>query len=270
VSISLLDRILERTRADLAGRKSRLPLGELRARCRDLPPARDFRGALRRGSDPTARRAGALRVIAEVKKASPSRGVIRADFQPAALAAAYAAAGASAVSVLTDGPFFQGSLDDLAAVRRAVALPLLRKDFHLEPYQLFEARAAGADAVLLIVAALAPAALAELAGLAAELGLGALIEVHRAEELETARSARAEIIGINNRDLRSFEVRLETTLELAPQAPAEAVLVGESGVLTADDARRLAAAGVDAILAGEGLLRQPDVGAALRALRGEP
>jgi indole-3-glycerol phosphate synthase len=266
--MSILDTILARTRADLAERKVRLPLQELRARCRDLPPARDFRAALQRGPGRATRRAGPLRVIAEVKKASPSRGVIRADFRPAAIASAYAAAGASAVSVLTDGPFFQGSLDDLAAVRRAVALPLLRKDFHLEPYQLFEARAAGADAVLLIVAALAPAALAELAGLAAELGLGALVEVHTAEELETALAAAAGIIGINNRDLKSFEVRLQTSLDLLPRVPVGVVLVSESGVLTAEDSRRLAAAGADAILVGEGLLRQPDVGAGLRTLMG--
>ena len=243
-----------------------MPLAELRARSRDLPPTRDFLGAVRRAPGAAARRAGPLRVIAEVKKASPSRGVIRQDFQAAAIAAAYAAAGASAISVLTDAPFFQGSLEDLAAVRQAVSLPILRKDFHVDPYQLWEARAVGADAVLLIVAALAPAEVTDLLGLAGELGLGALIEVHDRDELARALDCGAGILGINNRDLRTFQVTLETTFGLLPRIPADRVLVSESGVLTAEDARGLAEAGVVGILVGEGLLKYADAGAALRVL----
>jgi len=243
-----------------------MPLAELRARSRDLPPTRDFLGAVRRAPGAAARRAGPLRVIAEVKKASPSRGVIRQDFQAAAIAAAYAAAGASAISVLTDVPFFQGSLEDLAAVRQAVSLPILRKDFHMDPYQLWEARAVGADAVLLIVAVLAPAEVTDLLGLAGELGLGALIEVHDRDELARALDCGAGILGINNRDLRTFQVTLETTVGLLPLVPADRVLISESGVLVPRDAARLAEAGVDGILVGEGLLKYADAGAALRVL----
>jgi indole-3-glycerol phosphate synthase len=264
--VTILDRIVERTRADLSDRKARVPLAELRARCRDLEAPRDFAGAVRRPPGAARRRTGPLAVIAEIKKASPSRGVIRPDFQPAALAAAYAAAGASAVSVLTDGPFFQGSLQDLAAVRQHVELPILRKDFHLDPYQLYEARAAGADAVLLIAAILTAAKIRDLLSLAGELGLAALVEAHDAEELEQALACGARIVGINNRDLRTFRVTLQTTFDLLSMVPADRALVSESGVLAAADARRLAEAGVDAILVGEGLLTHPDVGAALRAL----
>jgi indole-3-glycerol phosphate synthase len=264
--MNILDRILERTRSDVADRRAHTPLAELRARCRDLPPARDVRAALRRPAGDCARRQGRLQVIAEVKKASPSRGVIRPDFDPVALARAYAAAGAAAVSVLTDAPFFQGALTHLTAVRGAVLLPLLRKDFHIEPYQLWEARAAGADAALLIVAALPGPALGELLGLCREVGLTPLVEVHDGAELAVALESGADLVGVNNRDLRSFAVRLETTLDLLPAVPPAAVFVSESGIRTAKDAARLAAAGVDAILVGEGLLAHADVGAALRAL----
>lgn len=264
--MTILDRILEQTRKDLTDRKVRLPLAELRARARDLPPARSFLEAVRRAPGAAARRAGPLRVIAEVKKASPSRGILRQDFQPAAIAAAYAAAGASAISVLTDTPFFQGSLEDLTAVRRAVDLPVLRKDFHVDPYQLWEARAAGADAVLLIVAALTPAEIGDLLGLAGELGLAALIEVHDRDELGRALDCGTGIVGINNRDLRTFQVTLEATFSLVPLVPADRALISESGVLIPEDATRLAKAGVDAILVGEGLLKYADVGAALRVL----
>jgi len=264
--VSILETILERTRMELEARRALAPLAELRARCRDLPTPRNFSAALRRADHPVSRRTGPLSVIAEVKKASPSRGLIRADFRPAALAASYAVAGAGAISVLTDGTFFQGSLEDLAAVRQAVDLPLLRKDFLVDPYQLWEARAAGADAVLLIVAALTPGRLADLLGLAGELALQALVEVHTAEELRQAAAAGAAIIGINNRDLTTFRVSLETTFDLLPLAPAGCILISESGVATAEDARRLAEAGVDGILVGEGLLKHADVGAALRRL----
>lgn len=266
--MSILDEILHRTETDVRDRRTRVPLSELRARCRDAPPARDLRQALQRPRGAGSRRAGTIRVIAEAKKASPSRGLIRPEFDPAALARAYAANGASAVSVLTDAPFFQGSLADLAAVRRAVDLPVLRKDFHIDPYQVWEARAAGADAVLLIVGALPGPRLADLAGLCRDVGVSPLAEVHTREELHGALTSGADVIGINNRDLKSFTVSLETTFDLLPLVPAEAVVVSESGVADAGDVARLAAAGVDGILVGEGLLRHADVGQALRRLLG--
>jgi indole-3-glycerol phosphate synthase len=244
-----------------------VPLAALEAACASLRPARDLASALRREGAGRSRR-GPVRVIAEVKQASPSRGVIRRDFAPAALAQAYAAAGAAAVSVLTDGPFFQGSLADLAAVRQAVCLPVLRKDFHVDAYQVWEARAAGADAVLLIAATLTDAALQALLALAQTLTLTALVEVHDRRELARAVAAGAAVIGINNRDLASFEVSLATTFDLLGDVPPEAVLVSESGIGRREDVVRLGEAGVDAVLVGEGLLREADVGAALRRLTG--
>ncbi len=266
--MTILDDILRRTRADLDERRGRVALAELQARCRSVPPARDLAGRLRRPPGAGGRRDGPIRVIAEVKKASPSRGVIRRDFDPAALAQAYEAAGASAVSVLTDTPFFQGSLADLAAVRRAVDLPILRKDFHVDDYQLWEARAAGADAVLLIVAAMSPGQLQDLLGLSRTLGLSALVEVHTRTELDVALACGANLVGINNRDLQRFTVSLETTFELLPAVPASTILVSESGIAEAEQVARLRAAGADAILVGEGLLSRADSGHALRRLLG--
>jgi indole-3-glycerol phosphate synthase len=267
--MSILDQILDRTRADVRERRAHVPLVELQARCRDLTPTRDFLGALRRDPDVHGRRRGAIRVVAEVKKASPSRGVIRPDFDPVALARAYAAAGANAISVLTDVPFFQGGLPHLVAVRGAVTLPILRKDFHVDPYQFWEAREAGADAALLIAAALSSQQLQDLLGLGRELALAALVEVHTRSELDTALASGAALIGINNRDLRTFEVSLETTFGLLPCVPTATVLVSESGIAEPAQVARLAAAGVDAILVGEGLLRHADIGGALRRLMGE-
>jgi indole-3-glycerol phosphate synthase len=266
--MSILDDILRRTRADVLDRRARVPLSELKGRCRDCAPPRDFVGALRRVVGNGERRAGPIRVIAEAKKASPSKGVVRPDFAPADLARAYARAGAHAISVLTDAPFFRGSLDHLVAVREAVALPVLRKDFHVEPYQLWEARAAGADAVLLIAAALQPAGFLCLMELSRELRLAVLAEVHARQELEMVLECGAEIVGINNRDLQSFEVSFETTFGLMPGVPPEVVLVSESGISRPEEVERLASAGVDAILVGEGLLRHADVGNALRSLVG--
>jgi indole-3-glycerol phosphate synthase len=266
--MSILDEIVKRTQADVRDRQVRIPLAELRSRCRDASPTRDVVGRLRRPAGAGTRRDGAVRVIAEIKQASPSRGVIRADFDPVALARSYAAGGADAVSVLTDAPFFHGSLTHLNAVRRAVDLPLLRKDFHLDPYQVWEARAAGADAVLLIVAALSPTALQDLLGLARDLGLAALVEVHSGIELEVALACGAQLIGINNRDLRSFAVSLETTFGLLRFVPAGTIVVSESGIAKPEQVTRLAAAGVDAILVGEGLLRHADVDLALKRLIG--
>lgn len=266
--MTILDQILSRTRADVWERRARIPLVELQARCRDRAPTRDFLGALRRDPDVRGRRRGTIRVVAEVKKASPSRGVIRPDFDPVALARAYAAAGANAISVLTDAPFFQGDLTHLVAVRGAVTLPILRKDFHVDPYQFWEARHAGADAVLLIAAALSSQQLQDLMGLGHDMGLAALVEVHTRSELDMALASGAAVVGINNRDLRTFEVSLETTFGLLPHVPTATVLVSESGIAEPTQVARLAAAGVDAMLVGEGLLRHPDAGEALRRLTG--
>jgi indole-3-glycerol phosphate synthase len=268
--MSILDSILERTRSDVRAREARVPRPALEARCRALPAPRDFAAAIRRPREGEARRTGPIRVIAEVKRASPSRGVIRPAFTPVDIARSYVAAGAHAVSVLTDEPFFQGHLDHLAAVRQAVHVPILRKDFHVEAYQLWEARAAGADAVLLIAATLPPGPLRTLLALSRELDLTALVEVHRREELEAALEGGAGVIGVNNRNLADFTVSLETTFRLLEAVPDEAVLVSESGISERGEVARLRAAGVDAILVGEGLLRHPDVGQALARLLATP
>jgi indole-3-glycerol phosphate synthase len=206
--------------------------------------------------------------VAELKPRSPSRGAIRPDFDPVGCAKAYADAGAAALSVLTDARYFGGELGLLDAVRRAVDLPLLRKDFLIDPYQVDEARAHGADAVLLIVAALDAAGLRALRERALEHGLDALVEVHDERELDAALGAGADLLGINNRDLRSFEVDLGVTERLAPRVPEGVVIVAESGILSGEDVHRLEAAGAHAVLVGEALMREPDVGLALRRLRG--
>lgn len=268
--MSILDEILERTRADVLDRRARVPLPELKRRCRDCPPTRDMLGALRRGAGKDGRRSGPLRVVAEVKRASPSRGVIRPDFSPADLARSYAEAGAHAISVLTDEPFFHGRLDHLTDVRKAVHLPVLRKDFHVDPYQVWEARASGADAVLLIAAALPPGEFLELMELSRELRLAVLAEVHTREELERVLECGAPLVGINNRDLQTFGVSLKTTFDLLPHVPPEVIVLSESGISQPEEVAQLASAGVDGILVGEGLLRHRDVGEALRRLVGAP
>jgi indole-3-glycerol phosphate synthase len=257
--MSILDEIVRHKRAELAERQAAMPLRALETRCATLPAPRDFERAL-------APVAGRARLIAEVKKASPSRGVLKADLDPVALASTYARHGADAISVLTDAKYFRGSLDDLAAVRAAVDTPILRKDFTLDEYQLWEARAAGADAVLLIVAILEPARLRDLAAAAKGLGLAALVEVHTEAELETALGAAPRIIGINNRDLATFETRLETTLALLPRIPPGPIVVSESGFFTGRDVRRVIDAGAHAVLVGEGLVRAADAGAKVREL----
>jgi indole-3-glycerol phosphate synthase len=257
----VLARILARKRGEVDERRARVPLAELRARNADTPAARGFARALRARID-----RGEAAVIAEVKKASPSRGVIRADFDPAAIAHGYEAGGAACLSVLTDVDFFQGADADLVAARAACSLPVLRKDFVVDEYQLHEARALGADAVLLIAAALDDARLAGFAALAAELGLDALAEVHDAAELERVLRLPLPLVGINNRDLRSFEVSLDTTLALKDRVPGDRVLVTESGILARADVERMRAAGVHAFLVGEAFMRQADPGAALQAL----
>ena len=257
---TILDQIIAAKRQEIEQTRARTSTAELERRAAAAPPPRDFRAALVRGPG--------VAVIAEVKKASPSAGVMKSDFDPPAVARLYEQHGAACVSVLTDGPFFQGSLADLEAVRAAVALPILRKDFILDRVQLLEARAAGADAVLLIAEVLDDAALARLLHQAAELGLQALVELYDRENLPRVLSAGARLVGVNNRDLRTFETRLEHTLELAAKMPADVCLVSESGVRTRADVERLRAAGVRAVLVGETLMRAPDVGAKLRELRG--
>jgi indole-3-glycerol phosphate synthase len=257
----VLARILARKREEVGERRSRTPLVELRARAGDASPVRGFAEALKARIE-----RGEAAVIAEVKKASPSRGVIRADFDPAAIARSYAAGGAACLSVLTDVDFFQGADGYLVAAREACQLPVLRKDFVVDEYQLIEARALGADAVLLIAAALDDAQLADFAALASALGLDALAEVHDAAELERVLRLPLPLVGINNRDLRTFEVSLDATLALKEMVPAHRMLVTESGILAPPDVRRMRDAGVHAFLVGEAFMRAADPGAALRSL----
>lgn len=257
--MTFLAGILARKVDEVAARRAALPERELEARAREAAPARDFAGAL-------SARGGPARVIAEVKRASPSAGAIAEGLDAVAQARRYAAAGAAAISVLTDGPGFGGSLADLAAVRAAVPVPVLRKDFVLDRYQLLEARAAGADAALLIVAALAPERLRALVEDCAALGLAALVEVHDEAEAEQALRAGARVVGVNNRNLRTFAVDLAVSERVVPALPAEVKAVAESGVRSAADARRLRAAGAANLLVGEALVRAADPGALLGEL----
>ena len=257
--MTILDEIVRHKRGELADRRREVPRADLERRCAGLPSPRDFARAL---TPP----AGSIRLVAEVKKASPSRGVLAEHFDPLALAGVYAANGAAALSVLTDEKYFQGSLELLAGIREVVSVPLLRKDFTLDEYQLWEARAAGADAVLLIVAILDVSQVRDLVQAAAGLGLAALVEVHTASELDVALAAGAGIIGINNRDLKSFETRIETSLELLPLIPAGRLAVSESGFFTAAQVRAVAAAGAHAVLVGEALVRAGDIAAKVREL----
>jgi indole-3-glycerol phosphate synthase len=255
----ILDEILAHKRAEVAARRAAVPEARLRTRSTWAEPRRGFRAALADAPAPA--------VIAECKRASPSRGLIRADYDPAAHAQCYARAGAAALSVLTDERFFQGSLEHLAAARRACALPCLRKDFLVDPYQVAEARAWGADAVLLIVAGCPPALGRALLAAAGALDLDVLVEVHDEAELGWAVEAGATLVGINNRDLRTFRTTLETTERLARLVPAGVLVVAESGIATAADVARMRAAGAHAVLVGEALMAAPDPGAALAELR---
>jgi indole-3-glycerol phosphate synthase len=264
----VLDEIIAHKRAELVERRSRRSAGELIAACRGMAPPLDLEAALR------PRAGERVRLIAEVKKASPSHGVLNADLDPVAQARTYAGAGAAAISVLTDEKYFRGCLEDLEAVRSAVGVPLLRKEFIVEEYQLWESRAAGADAVLLIVAALDGPALGDLLQAARGIGLAALVEVHTAVELDAALRARASVIGVNNRNLRTLRTSLDASIELLPRIPAGPVAVSESGIATRDDVERVVAAGAHAILVGEGLVRAADVAGKVRELllrqQGEP
>lgn len=259
---TILDRLVASKREQLASRRAVAPLAQQRALAEAAPAPLRFAAALR-GEN--------VRVIAEIKKASPAKGLLEPDFDPVTRARSYRAGGAAAVSVLTEERRFLGSLDDLIAVRRALAdapLPLLRKDFLFDPYQLYEARAAGADAVLLIVAVLTQPALVDLLALARRLGLDALVEVHDEDQVERALVAGATLIGINNRDLRSFHTDLAVSERLGPLIPEGCTLVSESGISARGHVDRLAALGFDAILVGEALMRSGDIGTSLRELAG--
>jgi len=261
----VLQRILARKQEEVAARRAALPLVEIAARAAAAPPVRGFAAAIE-----AKIAAGEAAVIAEIKKASPSQGVIRPDFRPAEIARSYAAGGAACLSVLTDVDFFQGDDDYLVQARDACALPVLRKDFIIDPWQVHEARALGADCVLLIVAALDDRQLVELAELAMSIDLDVLVEVHDIDELERALQVPAPLLGINNRSLRSFEVSLDTTLSLRDAVPRDRRLVTESGIHTREDAARMRAAGIDAFLVGEAFMREPDPGTALRAMFAPP
>ena len=257
----ILQRILETKRAEIDAARGPLPQRELEVRARAAPPPRDFVGALR-----AKIAAGRAAVIAEIKRASPSKGLLRTDFDPAAIARSYQAGGAACLSVLTDRQYFQGAPEHLVAARAACDLPVLRKDFMIDAYQLYESRAMGADCILLIAAALAPQAMRELEEVARTLGMAVLVEVHDAAELDAALALATPLIGINNRDLRSFETRLETTLSLLPRVPEGRLVVTESGILSRADVLRMRAGKLDAFLVGEALMRASDPGSALREL----
>jgi indole-3-glycerol phosphate synthase len=269
LAVSILDQIIVTKRREVAEGKSRLPLEELKSRVADLARPRNFFQAVTTpGKKP-------LNLIAEVKKASPSAGVIRADFDPVAIARAYAAAGADALSVLTDRDYFQGSLADLQAVRQAVPLPVLRKDFMIDEYQIYESRVAGADAILLIAECLETSLLIDLQILATELNMTCLIEVHDLDNLMRVRDQvigfphrSYSLLGINNRDLRTFRTDLGTTLRMAELVADRRVLVSESGIRTNEDIAKLAEAGVAAVLVGESLMRSADIGAEVQKMFG--
>ena len=257
----ILDEIVAYKKEELVETKRGIPLADQKRRAADAGPTRDFGAALSTG--------GAIRLIAEVKKASPSKGVIRQDFDPVAIARVYEASGASCLSVLTETKYFQGDLAYLGTIRKAVGLPLLRKDFIVDAYQVYEARAAGADAVLLIAACLERRQLEDLLGLAAQLGLDVLVESHTYAELDKTLLAGGRIVGINNRDLSSFTVSLDTTFGLLKDIPTDRTVVSESGIATRDDVARLERAGVDAVLVGESLMREKDIGNKVKELLGK-
>jgi indole-3-glycerol phosphate synthase len=252
----ILQKILAVKAEEIAKAKANVGATDMLHRAEDAEKPRDFAGALRGKIA-----AGLPAVIAEIKKASPSKGLLRKEFDPAAIARSYAEHGAACLSVLTDRRFFQGCAEDLSAARGACLLPVLRKDFIVDPYQIYESRALGADCVLLIVAALELPRMRELEALAESLGMGVLVEVHRRAELDLALQLATPLIGINNRDLRTFETRLETTLALAPLVPAPRIAITESGILEVEHVGRLRERGIQAFLVGEALMRAPDPGA---------
>ncbi|MCM2370210.1 indole-3-glycerol phosphate synthase TrpC [Aporhodopirellula aestuarii] len=258
--MTILDDILVKTRATIERDRQLVPQQQLADAVASLPPCRDFHAALAAGHE--------VRLIAEVKRASPSAGLIREDFDPPTIARAYEAGGAACISVLTDEPFFQGSLDYLRAVRKSVDLPILRKDFIVDEYQLLQARVAGADAVLLIAECLTPSELITLDEQASRLGLQTLIELYEPQNLAAVLATNTRLVGINNRDLRTFHTDLEHTIRLAKDIPSDRLIVGESGIRTHDDVLHLKAGGVKGILVGESLMRQPNITEATRRLLG--
>jgi len=255
--VTILERILDVKRREIAAAKERLPQSKIERQAVAAPPARDFIGALR---------AKKPAVIAEIKKASPSRGVLRENFDPAAIAQSYAKRGAACLSVLTDREFFQGDAAHLVAARAACALPALRKDFVIDRYQVYESRALGADCILLIAACLSTHEMAELEEIALRLGMAVLVEVHDAMELDAALKLKTPLLGINNRNLKTFETRLETTLGLLERVPSDRTVITESGILSVGDVDRMRAAGVNAFLVGEAFMRAVDPGTELSAL----
>ena len=259
--MSILERIVAAKRAEFAAAKALLPLRDVEARARAAGAPRDFVAALRSKIEN-----GRPAVIAEIKRASPSRGVLRENFDPASIAKSYQSAGAACLSVLTDREFFQGAAGHLEAARAACSLPVLRKDFIIDPYQVFEARAIGADCILLIAACLRLDEMKALESLSHELGMAVLVEVHDAVELGAALQLATPLLGVNNRDLKTFETRLETTLALLPHIPQERVVITESGILSPKDVALMRGKGVNAFLVGEAFMRAPDPGAAFEDL----
>ena len=261
----ILLRILRRKAEEIAERRARVPADEMRRRSESAPPVRGFAGAIRRRIEE-----GGAAVIAEIKRASPSKGTIREEFDPAEIARSYARGGATCLSVLTDRDFFQGADEYLGRARAVCPLPVLRKDFIIDPYQIHEARSLGADCILLIVTVLSDAQLAEFSALARRLGMDVLVEVHDREELQRALALDPPLIGINNRDLRSFETSLQTTLELLPSIPPHCLVVTESAIHSAENVRLMRDNGVHAFLVGEALMRADDPGEELAALFASP
>lgn len=256
----ILDTIIAHKQKELQIEQEQAPLTTLKSKLVDLPPTKNFQATIGKPDN--------INLIAEVKKKSPSKGIIREDFDPVQIAETYAENGAAAISVLTDVRFFDGSLEYLSSIREVVDVPLLRKDFTIDPYHIYQARVAGADAILLIVAVLTSEQLRDFMDIAASLSLASLVEVHTEAELEIALDVGAEIIGINNRDLRTFHTDLETTFRLRETIPAGKVVVSESGIYTRTDVASLRDAGVNAILVGESLMRSPDIGEQVRKLIG--